>query len=117
MLIEVINLSKNIQVSRPLLELCGRHVIMLQMRSRKLRSSGNLLMMMSRASPSAFLPITEVSSALSRDSLGTSCSWQLDPAIQGVLSFFALTQLVVVVVLEEPEVRDLRYQHLSHSFT
>ena len=30
-LMEVIHFSRNVQVNRPLLEMCGRHVIMLQM--------------------------------------------------------------------------------------
>ena len=79
-----------------------------------MRSFDNLLMMLRRASPAAFLPIIEVSSARSRESIGVPV-WQLDPAILGVLSFFALVQLAVV--LEEPQVRDLRHQYPSHSFS
>ena len=32
MLVEIINQSKNVQVSCPLLELCGRHVVMFQVK-------------------------------------------------------------------------------------
>ena len=39
-----------------------------------MRSSDNLLMLLRRVSPSAFLPKIEVSSARSRESFGTSCS-------------------------------------------
>ena len=67
--------TKNVQVSRPLLELRDGHVVVvLQNWSLKLRSSHNLLIMLRRASPSAFLPKTEASSARSHESPDTSCS-------------------------------------------
>ena len=67
-------------------------------------------MMMRTASPSAFLPKIEASSARSRESFDTSCYSD----ILVVLLFSALVQLVAV--LEEPEVRDLLHQYLGHAF-
>ena len=71
--------------------------------------------MFPRASPSALLPHIEVSSARSRESLGTSCSSVAGGSYHTEGPFlFALVQLAAV--LEEPKVRFLSHQYPSHSF-
>ena len=82
MLIKVITISRNIQLSRPPLELCGRDAIMLQvevpqvplLRQVAYDVAWDFTFCLSGTSPSAFLPTIEVSSACSRESLHTSCS-------------------------------------------
>ena len=80
MLVKVINLSKNVQVSCPLLELRSRHMV--RWRSLKFRSSDNLFMMLRRASPSGTLPNIETSSDRSREFPDTSCSSVADGSHQ-----------------------------------
>ena len=72
MLVEVIKFSKNIQVSRPLLELRSRHVVVHQVKVPQVALVKKLAD--SVASPSAFLPNIETSLVRSRGFLVTSSS-------------------------------------------
>ena len=62
---KVMNPSRNVQVSCPLLELCCGHVLVFQVK---------FFMMLRRASPSGFLPKIETSPYRSREVPDTSCS-------------------------------------------
>ena len=103
MLIEVINISRNIQVSRSLPALRGRHVVMFQMKVRQVALSRQL----------AYDVASGFTFCFSAQNGGIFLAllvpvWQLEPAILKVLFFSSLVQLKVV--LEEPRVEDLRHQ-------
>ena len=56
MLVKVMKLSRNVQVSCPLLELSGRHLIVFQVKVPQISLIRQLFMMLRRASPSGLLP-------------------------------------------------------------
>ena len=67
-------LSRNIQVSRSLLELSGRHVIMYQMKVLQVALFRQLAYDVALGFTCCLFAQIEVSSARSRESLDTSCS-------------------------------------------
>ena len=115
---EVTNSSRNVQMSGPLLELCGRRVVVLQKKVPQIAlctqladnvSEGFIHLLpfcpksscspLARASP--LIPLVPV--------------WQLDPAILVVpFSSVAVPPEEVSKVSEEPEVHGLRHQWLDH---
>ena len=74
--------SRNVQVSCPLLEPRGGHVVVLHVKVLKFRSSDNLFMMLRRASPCGFLPKIETSCDRSREFPDTFCSSVADGSRQ-----------------------------------
>ena len=115
-LIEVIKITRKIQVSRPLLELYGIHVVMLQMkvpqvpivRQLAYNVAWSFTFCFSAHTCGVFCSLAQVLGCL----IFQCSSWVL--LYWGFLSIFALVQLAAV--LEEPKERDLRHQYLSHSF-
>ena len=85
LLIEALKLSKNVQVSCPLPELCGGRVV---------GSSDNLLMMFRRASPSDFFSISRHLLIAHASSLSLLVPlWQMRLALLAVPVSFVLVQL------------------------
>ena len=60
MLVKVINLSRNVQLSWPLLELRGKHVVVFQMKVPQITLISHLFTMLRRASPFDFCPILKL---------------------------------------------------------
>ena len=82
MLVKVMNLSRNVQVRCPLLELRGRHVVVFQVKVPQISLISQLIFMLRRDSPSGFLPKIETSSDQSREFPDTPCSSVADGSRQ-----------------------------------
>ena len=96
---EAINISRNIQVSRPLQELRGRHVVVLQMKVPQVALFRQLDNNFAEGFAYCLSPKIEESSDCSRASLDTSCSSVTvgSLAVLAVLFFGAMVQLEEVL--------------------
>ena len=74
MLVKVINLSRNVQVSCSLLEMCRIHVVMLQLEVLQVANIQQLVDNFQESFTICFLPKLETSSDRSREVPDTSCS-------------------------------------------
>ena len=108
-------LSRDVQVSRPLLELRGGHAVVLQMKVPQVALIRQLVDNVAESFTFCpFLPQIEASSAHPSALTPLVPVWQLGLAILAVLFSFALVQLDVIS--EEPRVQGLRHQQLGHAF-